>query len=86
MVRINETQKKEINGGIAPMMLWVVITGACLAVSTIAGLVQNAVDSSNASTTSNSSTNDARNYTKSNQKGFIRISPKMSSSAFFLPI
>ncbi|MDR2636304.1 MAG: hypothetical protein LBB95_00385 [Mycoplasmataceae bacterium] len=84
MEKIKKQQKKTINGGIAPMMAWVMITGACLAVSTIASIIPTNDSTCDVSNTTNSQ--NPQSYTKSNQKGFLRISPKISSSAFFLPI
>jgi hypothetical protein len=58
------------------------ITGACLAVSTLSSIAQgnqNGVDQ-------NAATSEKGSGSSSSRNSFLRISPKMSSSAFFLPI
>jgi hypothetical protein len=84
MEKLTNKQKQEINAGIGPMMLWVAITGACLAISTLSsiakgGSAQNQVDPNAATSEKGTSSTSASN-------SFIRISPRMGSSAFFLPI
>lgn len=81
MEKINLQQKQNINGGFGPMMLWVLVTGACMAASTIASIVA----SSNTSSTNNSqTTNSTSSSSVGHSNGVLRVSPFPTKSAFIM--
>ncbi|MDR2821588.1 MAG: hypothetical protein LBV53_01370 [Mycoplasmataceae bacterium] len=84
MERITKKQKEEINGGIGPMMVWTIITGVCLAISTIASLIPQQNNQQASGGTSSSGEQAMAN--SGGQKKFLRVSARVTSSAFFLPI
>ncbi|MDR3249517.1 MAG: hypothetical protein LBS95_00345 [Mycoplasmataceae bacterium] len=87
---LTKEEKQNINGGIAPMLLWAIITGSCLAISTISNLVNSATSgeptsSYPTSTNPNGEMQTYQNYSNSSHSTFLRVSPRITSSAFFLP-
>jgi len=88
MVKLSATEKKETFGGIGPMMLWVGITGVCLLISAISQLFSNSGQKSgNTPTSYNPESYSSNTYhSSSKSSAFMRVSPMLKSSAFYLPI
>ncbi|MDR0752780.1 MAG: hypothetical protein LBF02_01625 [Mycoplasmataceae bacterium] len=99
MVKLTQEQKKEINGGIGPMLLWTAITGTCLAASTLFNIVSKATHEirdeffvspydhcTSFSQNSEYYSHHSSSYSDSYHTTSLKISPRASSSSFFLPI
>jgi len=86
MTKLSQIEKEQLSGGLGPMMLWVGLVGGCLLLTTIAQLFSGS--SRQKSDTPTSYNLDSNNsYHSSNQNStYMRISPMMQSSAFYLPV
>lgn len=69
------------------MMLWVIITGAVMAISTLSSLAASAGDSNSGGSNNNSNTAANSKYVSSSKShGYLRISPFPARSAWMMPI
>jgi len=89
MRALSINEKQNVKGGFGPMMAWVLITGACLLVSTISSLFQSSDSNGSHTPTSYNPDNpySYNSHTYSSKKtSYMRVSPMASSSAFYLPV
>jgi hypothetical protein len=83
MTKLNEQTKKEIHGGIGPMMLWVIIMGVIMAVQTAVDVGTTLCASGNSGSSSNNN-NKSNSYTSKHGMGYMRLSPFPARSSMML--
>ncbi|MDR0674981.1 MAG: hypothetical protein LBF36_01800 [Mycoplasmataceae bacterium] len=85
MKLMTEQDKKKTNGGIAPMLLWVIIMGVTMAISTITHTTTSIIEAKHAN--SNQPYKKKSQYYASKQNnGYIRMSAYPSRSTMMTPI
>jgi hypothetical protein len=77
MKKINEQQKKELSGGIGPMMLWVGIMGAVMVAQTVTSIISSVCDHYDQNGGNNKTGSSA--YKKNSM--YMRVSPFPARSA-----
>ncbi|MDR0545384.1 MAG: hypothetical protein LBG49_00455 [Mycoplasmataceae bacterium] len=83
MKRILLCEKKTVVGGIGPMMLWTLIIGATMVVSTLANIAHQANQDNNTTSRSN---NTSSYYSSTRSRGYLRLSPFPARSAVMFPL
>lgn len=77
MKKINENQKREIYGGVGPMMLWVGIMGGVMIAQTVASTITSICDNFQ----QHDSTNKSGVSTSKKNSMYMRVSPFPARSA-----
>lgn len=77
MKKINEQKKKEIYGGIGPMMLWVGIMGGVMIAQTIVSTITSITDNFQ----QHNDVNKANNTSYKKNSMYMRVSPFPARSA-----
>ena len=77
MKKMSQTTKKEVYGGIGPMMLWVAIMGSVMVAQTVVSTVTDICDRFNQNGSDNKS--NASAYKKNSM--YMRVSPFPARSA-----
>ncbi|MDR0739539.1 MAG: hypothetical protein LBF00_01465 [Mycoplasmataceae bacterium] len=79
---MSESEKKQINGGIGPMMLWVIIMGVTMGINTLVNTIKTFSESDE-----QSSGQKKNQYSASKSKsGYIRMSAFPSRSNIMMPL
>jgi hypothetical protein len=86
MKKMSVAVKKQTNGGIGPMMLWVLIMGVIMAVDTITNIAVTAKESSNSQNGGSSSTKSYSSSASKRNNGYIRMSPFPARTAVMMDL
>jgi len=86
MTKLSKKEKQELSGGIGPMMLWVGLVGGCLLLTTIGQLFSGCSRQKSDTPTSYNADSNNTYHSSNRNTTYMRISPMMQSSAFYLPV
>ncbi|MDR2369666.1 MAG: hypothetical protein LBD63_03485 [Mycoplasmataceae bacterium] len=85
MKLMTEHDKKQTNGGIAPMFLWIIIMGVTMTISTITNTVTSIMQATHANEPEKSTKKKSRFYASKHNAGYIRMSAYPSRSTMMSP-
>ncbi|MDR1991549.1 MAG: hypothetical protein LBP70_02365 [Mycoplasmataceae bacterium] len=83
---MTKDNKKQTVGGIAPMLLWVIIMGVSMAVSTATHTASSIIDAKQRAKASNEHQNKKSYYAFRQNNGYIRMSAYPSRSTMMAPL
>ncbi|MDR3330374.1 MAG: hypothetical protein LBS76_03795 [Mycoplasmataceae bacterium] len=83
MKKMSQTAKKQTNGGIGPMMLWVLIMGVIMAIDTVSNIATSASEAGNSQNGSSSTKRSSYSASK-RSNGYVRVSPFPARTAVMM--
>jgi hypothetical protein len=86
MKKMTEQDKKQTNGGIAPMLLWVIISGICMGINAITNTATTIASSTHSHESNQPHKKKSQYYASKHNSGYIRMSPFPSRSAVSMPM